>query len=499
MSTQFLLLTSVVSLMAIAFAVAYFVWYFRERTLKSRIETIYVKGNDETAAMYELLGTNLTHDIRASASGVAVCEEFFIETLRAMAEIISIKYVKGTVSADGVQDERFFMQDRKHYLLEGKSGKLILTLDVSHWKAEKTIGVGYDVSSYADQDGNIPVSEGIYLRVPTINCDEVCQLEIMDAVRASVQATSVQRILTVDDRKETAHLFYIRAHDTHLSLASSAFNYVPLDPALLDLSYEPASVSYDQQYDRVPMSQVVQLQSDLLRAGKNCVIMGPTGVGKTTVCRDIWARLVKDGYMVVKLDHDTIDANQSQLQAVLEENIFPMLAEGMYKGVIFAIDEAKALFDSTKANDIILDLMDGIRKRENVVMGVMISINATAADLDLAILRPGRAHSVTTLAYLSRKRAEALCKHIQQHRPDLKFNQPLLDNILNHGKFVEGVKIHDSGLISAADIWNGVFRPYDEQEKFAKILAPYATKKQQNNQPNASAPPERKARATVTL
>lgn len=480
--------------MVVAAGISYMVYYLQNRA-KRGIRTIFVKGSEETSILFELLGTNLTFDVKMSSEDAVVCEEFFIETLKNLANVSSMAFVKGSDNAVDNNDP-FFSQNRKYFVMEGSNGKMLLVYDLAFWNKETTIGDNYDVSSYAGGNGTIPVIENCFLRIPTSQCDETCQLELMDAVRTAITQTRVKRNYPQAE-KPVSNLFHLAKKGEHYMLRSTPFNFTSLDPAHLDLCYEPSTVVLDRDYEKVPMSKVVEIVEDMARNGKNSFLLGPTGVGKTTICRSMWAKLVNEGYMVIKLDYDLINGPQSEIQTALEENILPVMADRLYKGVVFVMDEARSLFAEQRHNDVLLDLMDGIRKKEEFPMSVMISINAKPEDLDYTLLRSGRTHLVAMLTYLSENRANALAKHIQQTRPDLQFLPGLMNNILQNGKWVEGVQIYPKGMISAADIWYTVFRPMEDYERYAKQLEPFAAKKQ--SVPGPSSNGSKPAQASVEV
>lgn len=484
------------SMLVLGLAATYVVYYLFEKKKESKLgklKTIYVKANEEAGILFELLGTNLTHTISLDAT---VCKEFFLSELLNKLGVTNMQIVRSITAAGESMD--IFNQDRELYKLVGKDGVMLLSVAGSSWNIETTSGVGYDISSYAS-DGKVQILESAWLVVPTVNCDETCQLDMLDAIRTTQKATEVKRVYA-EAKAPTSKMYTLGKRGDMYVLRETSFNYRDLPDVEVDLCYEPSTVFLDKQYDRVPMSEVLAIQTDMLKNGKNVFVLGPAGVGKTTLCGSVWAKLVDAGYMIVKLDYDSIDGPQSAVQTALEEQITPYLVDGVYKGVVYVVDEARALFNEQRHSDVLLDLMDGIRKREDFPMSVMISINAEAKELDPTLFRAGRTHMAVSLTYLSGQRAHALVKHIRQTRPDLMFNQPILEDLLKNGKKIENTVIHPAGVISSADIWNTVFRPVEDHEKYATRLKPYAVKEQPGpsaSQPKSAQPTQ--ARAKVVL
>lgn len=466
------------SLIVIAASIAYLVYFMKERSKKKEMKTIFVKGGDEAAVLFELLGTNQTHTIKMEAT---VCEEYFLQNLQMNADVTEMKYIRGTANASDID---FFDSTIRYYQLKGPNGVMMLGTNLNIWSVE-SIKADFPVDTYATPDGKVSVIEGLFLTIPVINCDEVCQNLIMDAIKETRKVSEVSRIQQ-EVSKNSAQLYQLAKRGDSYSLRESTYQYKLLDPTLLDLCYEKVSVFMDREYENVPMSEIVEIQLDMLKNGKNIFVLGPTGVGKSTLAGSMWASLADAGFMVIKLDYDTIDGNQSEIQVALEEAINPYLEDRYYKGVTFVIDEARALFNDQKHSDVLLDIMDGIRKRQDFPMGVMISINAKMSELDPTLFRGGRTHMLTILDYMTAGRAHGLVKYIRDTRPDLVYNQQLLEDILKNGKVIEGVTIHGPGKISSADIWNTVFRTLEDHEKYTNRLKPYIKKGNPTPGPSAN-------------
>lgn len=259
------------------------------------------------------------------------------------------------------------------------------------------------------KDGRLDVTSEVRLLIPHVECDTDCQVAVIQSIREAAQLSEI-KFAGEKQSDNTIQVYELMEQMGSMRFMPAAFEFIKLEDGLARLSFNPLNLDLGTEHYQVPVDAAKGFLADELLAGRNILILGDVGTGKTSYATNVIANL-GDNVALVRLDHSTIQelvkpaGKQAYQQFLLKQK-----GAGV-KNVVFYVDEGQQIAHSTSLVPL-LELMAGLKTAE-VKTSVIAALSAKKADLDQALVREGRAHHIIELTNLSSKKLRALATHIK--------------------------------------------------------------------------------------
>lgn len=371
-----------------------------------------------------------------------VCVPYLIETISTLLDSVEVIRVQ-VIDWQGLYVLRITAEGIQHLLL----------ID-SHEAKPKYYATDKFVLSEWLKDDTLTVATSMRLIVPLQECDGQCQVGIIESIKEAIELAALKGM--EEPREDnTLKIYELIEQMGALRFSKTEFEYLKLAPPLTRLSFDPINLTLGNERYAVQADQTIEFFSDELKAGRNVLILGPVGTGKTSFSTNIIANL-GDKTAMIRLDETTLatldsPAGKSAFHSFMSQQ--KLLGTEL---VVFFVDEGQRIAKSEHLTPL-LEMMAGL-KSSTVKTAVLAALSSPKASLDPALVRKGRAHHIVELAPLGEKKAKALADFIQKNTAF----------VLNHGQLNELVK----KPATLADVW-GCFSEKESVSKWAEIFYKY--------------------------
>lgn len=264
----------------------------------------------------------------------------------------------------------------------------------------------------------------------------------------------------------------------------------------LDISYPNIVLSYsDKQYNTKP-SRIINPVLNAITAHHNLYITGPVGVGKTVFANFLASEIsAEKDSKIFYINSGTLKLfNTPEFYGYVQTifHISNVDAEGgksTKRLNVLIIDEAQTVFNSSKDNTMLLNILDGEFKRAHNLVCICI-FSELGSDLDPALFRAGRKGMIIEIKPIQKSDTPAKIKSIKENLDkNEKFNDSLFKELLDkENTLTNSDKPYaKAGEITLADTY-GCIMPadlsslFEEVDPKAKLTIPTAKlKKHKNN------------------
>ncbi|RTL05052.1 AAA family ATPase [Candidatus Dependentiae bacterium] len=303
--------------------------------------------------------------------------------------------------------DTYFSSSSGHSTLTGRSYRMPIKINgtdafLAFTKVEsdeKWLLNDSPADSYA-VDGKLAIITDLQVQIDVTAAPSLTAADnMLTTLNEICESCRVRRVPPVDTKEKNLVDF----HELVESGGYKKFRAVPrpatiLPNDLLRASFSPASVTAGGKTQKFTMDLLLPFLVEMLQEGKNIVIGGRTGVGKTTLATNILYSLMKgksDDFSVVRLSETAM----KQMQEPDARNALLELANDAQ--IRFFYDEAQSAGDTTP----LLELMDGAGKLPG---SAVLAVIDTAHDIPPQLLRQGRADIYIELHPLELSQANQL-------------------------------------------------------------------------------------------
>jgi hypothetical protein len=411
-------------------------------TISKAVEKVKTIGEKDIDVAQEVMGTRSYTTINFKK---LVATNYFVELLKNRLGIVDLLRIS---SGD--------FEDRQIYSVIEDGVTHAIILNAMDYKSAKLTSEKFDVAEWV-KDDRISLTDNIRLLLPHKECEEVCQASLLDLIKECVDLAEVT---SVDSGRgpNRLNIFELYEIGGRLSFQRTSYTYSEMDSTLASLSFNPISIKLGDEAYSIPVGKVQEYFADELVSGRNVLMVGTTGTGKTSLISNILASVSKDPKQsIVKLDYSAIKlltspAGRSSLHSFLEQQ----KAVGV-ETVVFYVDEGQSVAESGVLTTL-LELMDGL-KIEGIKTSTIAAMNKPIAEIDPALRRPGRAHNLIELSLLKPHTITALAAWIEKNS----------DLVINHAALAELTK---KGSATLAEVW-GTFSPQTSVQKWKEKFYKY--------------------------
>jgi len=301
-------------------------------------------------------------------------------------------------------------------------------LDAKHYRSEK-----FDLSQFLETSGQLNVGHELKIVIPHEDCDENCEITLYNSVKS---AHLLAELIAAEQPVVGGSLKILELvqHPGALtpSFVSVPFGYHHADTTTLNLSFNTVTTPIGDAMYHVPTGELVDYYADQLLQGRNVLIIGKTGRGKTVLSSNVAARVLaaEPDTSIIRLDYATInEITKPTGKAVLLSHINSKKGT---KKIVLYVDEGQQITNSAQLTPL-LEFMEGLHIGEAQI-SVLGSVSAEKKeDLDPALVRPGRANTLVVLELLKKKKMEALLNHLSMRTEWVK-NEAIAANLLSKGE-----------------------------------------------------------------
>lgn len=389
-------------------------------------ELVPLTMSDMNATLFTIFGTLQTSPVKISEKKVAI--KGFIQALRAKMEEVTLY----RVSEEGMGYYTTYMIVKWKSGEEKLTGVLTFKDCFDYDEVGRRIVVPIDPATTLKpwfDNGKIPVSDSVSITVANDGCDEDCRVDLQMLAREEVKAFLVEsKFVKTTEGAESIMRLSMDA------LGSPSFTPVQIaTPATADdilaASYSPVDIRIAGRQFKVPMNELSPMLVEELSKGKNALVLGPTGTGKTRLAQQIIrdVRAADATAHIVTMDLQEVATLMSSKCTDFWER-FKALALSENKKIIIHVDEGQSLSAKTDTTAL-LNLLDGVTSGGQGKIGAIVSFNSKKEDLDEALLRKGRADYIIELDKLNKSEIRALAKAIANNNPLLVADQSLLNSM----------------------------------------------------------------------
>jgi hypothetical protein len=230
----------------------------------------------------------------------------------------------------------------------------------------------FDVANWLDE-GKLVLSHELTIVCPSEDCDISCKRDLTAAVLKAIKDAAVTKVYERSSASNKARhgaiVKYGPNEPPRFQWAEYRYNHMDTD--LLRLSYAPINWTIEGEVYNVDMPTMVEETIETLKAGKNVVVAGSHGRGKTTLLENIESRFVDDKKVVViRMEGPVVKSLGTQEGMAMFQNIIQNQCKDD-RMVILTFDEAQQF--STKmaegefTNRVHADLKGDLLQMKNAV------------------------------------------------------------------------------------------------------------------------------------
>jgi hypothetical protein len=405
-------MTDLIFFFVFVLALGYVVWVFRSLAIKQMAELTAIETRktqvisdaikspapaSEADLMQKEIGTN-RYSTFLFRQDVSVKQ--FTETLAALVDTVEV--------IRDVQEE----YDNKMTLKITLAGvSHILVISYLNALANSFLSDKFDIKGVVEED-RFKLSLLIKLLTPHQECEDECVNGMMTSIREAIELSVVHSEKL--SKGSTIQVYDLLSSMGNLAFRAANFSFHEMARTLMNISFNNLPIHLGNEQYIVPAGETLDYLVDELSAGRNVMLLGGPGTGKTVLASNIVAELLKKPNIhILRLDYSTIaELAQPTGKSTLASHVSRAANSGV-DTFIFYVDEGQAIANSTQLTPL-LQLMEGMQLGD-VTIGVLAALSAKRNDLDAALLRPGRAHNILELSVLKANKITALASYIQRN------------------------------------------------------------------------------------
>lgn len=406
------------------------------------IEKTIQIGRSDVDVAKELLGTRKFTTVNFRAP---ICVPYFIELLKNFLGSVELVRIYSTD-----------YEDRHIYTCIEDGVEHAIILNTSSLKGEYFSSEKFDTREF-EKEGLITTAGSIRLLIPHKECEEECQVKLMQSIK---EAAALAHLDDVEPKRSenTLQIHELYEFGGRLNFQSVNFSYQSMEATLASLSFNPVNLKLGDESYNVPIGKAKEYFMDELKDGRNVLLIGETGTGKTSLVSNILSEMSTDPEVaIIKLDYPSIQLITAPAGKTTIANFIQRQKDQGVKTIIFYVDEGQSIADSKQLTSL-LELMDGM-KSIDIKRATIAALNSKFEDLDPALKRPGRAHNIIKLAALKAPAIKALAAWIEK-------NSTL---VINHEKIEN---LEKRGHATLAEVW-GTFSPQATVQKWKERFFKY--------------------------
>lgn len=415
----------------------------QENRIMSKLEliakSIQVKDQTDLGLAREFLKTDLFTTLNLKAT---ICVPYLIETIVALldsVEVLRVQFVDWT----GIYVVRIMSGGVEHLLIIESQEALS-----KYYTSDK-----FNLAEWV-QDEQLVVANSLRLLIPHQECDSTCQIAIIESVKEAMLLATIKGTIA-EKMDNTLTIFELGEFMGTLKFMKTAFEYLKLEKSLTRLSFNPIPIVLGNSKYAVPADETISFFADELRAGRNVIILGPVGTGKTSFATNIVSNFTEKTALV-RLDESTLVTLDSPAGKSAFHNFVAQQKQFGTELIIFFVDEGQKIAKSEHLTPL-LELMAGL-KQAALKTAVLGALSCKQSELDPALVRKGRAHNIVELTTLDEKKARSLAQFIEKNT----------SFVLNRTELEMAVK----KPATLADVW-GCFSEKEAVSKYAQAFYKY--------------------------
>ena len=383
-------------------------WLKRQAQMYTKVEAAKVEAVNEVVQAIQaidqseksLIASYLGQKTAAARRSEMVCVRYFIQMLQARADHVEI----------------LKRSDRETVLLiRNGENKHLLFLEGYRVATEELTAEKFSLDEFLEGAKDDPketiIATSIRIVTSLEECDEDCEIGLHTATKEASAYAAVQ-FKNRESANSISLYEMVTPNNGHQSFAfrEVPFDYHVLGEELANLSYEAVTTPIGDDYYQVPMGKMLEYYCDQLLSGKNILLLGGTGSGKSVLATNIVAGLLAHKVAVLRLDYTTLtNITSSQGRSALYDFAADLQAEKIDKLIMF-VDEGQRIANSAQLTPL-LEFMEGLAL-SHVQVSVLGALSQKKSQLDPALVREGRAHTIVELSELRAAKIKAAARYI---------------------------------------------------------------------------------------
>lgn len=440
----------------IAGAIAYYVRTSPKRT-SDFVDEIHKAAEKITEPAKPLIKV-IQHDSTAPSSSDAFVSNILgtdntIENVISRKPVLYDAFIQAlALTDDAILDIQEIRRETNQYaatvryfrlmrLIDGKENTVIMVLHTANYPTElweKAPDCMTDIEGWAN-DGQITICNQIDFFTRAIDCDPVCQTEIVKTVKAAAKTCGVNRVF-VKTHPDQAFVYQFYS-DAEMGLIISPVAHSIrkfTDQKLFALSYDSPTCAIDGMDYKPPINSLIKHAVNVLKESRHIAFIGAPGVGKTVLSEHLISEFIAqnpDTYILKMEVSDLSLIASPKGRTVITSFIKNAISND--KRILLWIDEAQSMIQSADLTTL-LQLMDGTSQKQDSIC-VVACLNEERKNLPSAF--ESRLTLVAEFKKLTRVKAEELLKYIVEQTN-------------------AGVNKHSSFLgtqVSLRDVYNSVY------------------------------------------